>query len=168
MTEVPQGRFLVNYKSNDQREGDMLLPTPRPATPTGANVSGVPMVAMRRRFPRRRADRRPRGLVAPRAAGLPAELPRHRLDRFCARTLPQHQRSWCRSISLPAAGVGQTSSSSACARTAPRSSCWARSSTGDPGTAGIDYLALLVPRVPPNFDGYLWTNRIEIIGKLKR
>jgi glycerophosphoryl diester phosphodiesterase len=34
---------------------------------------------------------------------------------------------------------------------------------GDPGTAGIDTLEQLA-QVPAGFDGYLWTNRIEIIG----
>lgn len=34
---------------------------------------------------------------------------------------------------------------------------------GDPGTAGIDTLDQLA-QVPPGFEGYLWTNRIEIIG----
>jgi glycerophosphoryl diester phosphodiesterase len=34
---------------------------------------------------------------------------------------------------------------------------------GDPGTAGIDTLADLA-LVPPGFSGYLWTNRIEVIG----
>ncbi|ODT68225.1 MAG: glycerophosphodiester phosphodiesterase [Pelagibacterium sp. SCN 63-23] len=34
---------------------------------------------------------------------------------------------------------------------------------GDPGTAGIDDLDVLA-QVPPGFGGYLWTNRIEIVG----
>ncbi|SMQ66409.1 glycerophosphoryl diester phosphodiesterase [Devosia lucknowensis] len=34
---------------------------------------------------------------------------------------------------------------------------------GDPGTAGIDDLETLA-RVPRDFHGYLWTNRVEIIG----
>jgi glycerophosphoryl diester phosphodiesterase len=34
---------------------------------------------------------------------------------------------------------------------------------GDAGTAGIDTLEQLA-QVPDSFDGYLWTNRIEIIG----
>ena len=34
---------------------------------------------------------------------------------------------------------------------------------GDPGTAGIDTLEQLA-QVPPQFDGYVWTNRIELIG----
>lgn len=34
---------------------------------------------------------------------------------------------------------------------------------GDPGTAGIDTLEQLA-KVPETFSGYLWTNRIEIIG----
>lgn len=36
-------------------------------------------------------------------------------------------------------------------------------SVGDPATAGIDTLEQLA-QVPDAFDGYLWTNRIEIIG----
>ena len=34
---------------------------------------------------------------------------------------------------------------------------------GDPGTAGIDTIELL-KQVPEHFDGYVWTNRIELIG----
>ncbi len=34
---------------------------------------------------------------------------------------------------------------------------------GDPGTAGIDNLAQL-KQVPADFSGYLWTNKIELIG----
>lgn len=34
---------------------------------------------------------------------------------------------------------------------------------GDPGTVGIDDLETLA-EVPTGFDGYIWTNRIEIIG----
>lgn len=34
---------------------------------------------------------------------------------------------------------------------------------GDPGTAGIDDLGALA-RIPEGFDGYVWTNRIEVIG----
>ena len=35
--------------------------------------------------------------------------------------------------------------------------------SGDPGTAGIDTLEQLA-QVPDGFVGYLWTNRIELIG----
>ena len=35
--------------------------------------------------------------------------------------------------------------------------------TGDPGTAGIDTLEQLA-QVPGSFSGYLWTNKIELIG----
>jgi glycerophosphoryl diester phosphodiesterase len=38
-------------------------------------------------------------------------------------------------------------------------------SAGDPGTAGIDTPALLA-QVPDTFIGYLWTNKIEVIGPL--
>ena len=35
--------------------------------------------------------------------------------------------------------------------------------TGDPGTAGIDDIVTL-EQVPGDFSGYVWTNRIEVIG----
>ena len=35
--------------------------------------------------------------------------------------------------------------------------------SGDPGTAGVDTLDLLA-QVPSQFDGYVWTNRIEVVG----
>ncbi|ODT83828.1 MAG: glycerophosphodiester phosphodiesterase [Pelagibacterium sp. SCN 64-44] len=38
---------------------------------------------------------------------------------------------------------------------------------GDPGTAGIDIPDLLA-QVPAGFDGYIWTNRIETIGPALR
>jgi glycerophosphoryl diester phosphodiesterase len=34
---------------------------------------------------------------------------------------------------------------------------------GDPGTAGIDDIVTL-DQVPGHFSGYVWTNRIEVIG----
>lgn len=37
--------------------------------------------------------------------------------------------------------------------------------SGDPGTSGIDDAETLA-RVPARFDGWLWTNRIEIVGPL--
>jgi glycerophosphoryl diester phosphodiesterase len=40
-------------------------------------------------------------------------------------------------------------------------------SSGDPGTAGIDTPELLA-QVPDNFAGYIWTNKIETIGPLAR
>lgn len=39
--------------------------------------------------------------------------------------------------------------------------------TGDPGTAGIDTAELLA-QVPDTFTGYIWTNKIETIGTLAR
>lgn len=38
---------------------------------------------------------------------------------------------------------------------------------GDPGTAGIDDLATLA-QVPDDFTGYVWTNRIEVIGPARK
>lgn len=39
--------------------------------------------------------------------------------------------------------------------------------SGDPGTPGIDTIEELA-RVPPGFSGYLWTNKIEVIGPAVR
>jgi glycerophosphoryl diester phosphodiesterase len=38
---------------------------------------------------------------------------------------------------------------------------------GDSGTAGIDSLDQLA-QVPDSFEGYIWTNRIELIGPALR
>lgn len=38
---------------------------------------------------------------------------------------------------------------------------------GDPGAAGIDDTETL-GQVPADFDGYIWTNRIEVIGPALR
>ena len=39
--------------------------------------------------------------------------------------------------------------------------------SGDPGTIGVDTPELLA-HVPVGFDGYIWTNKIELIGPLVR
>ena len=38
-------------------------------------------------------------------------------------------------------------------------------SSGDPGSTGIDDAETLA-KVPDDFAGYIWTNRIEVIGPL--
>jgi glycerophosphoryl diester phosphodiesterase len=40
-------------------------------------------------------------------------------------------------------------------------------SSGDAGTSGIDHVDLL-RKIPDGFDGYIWTNRIELIGSALR
>lgn len=39
--------------------------------------------------------------------------------------------------------------------------------SGGKGTSGIDTLEELA-RMPENLDGYIWTNRIEVIGPVLR
>ena len=39
--------------------------------------------------------------------------------------------------------------------------------SGDAGSSGID-TAEQLEQVPAGFDGYLWTNKIEVIGPLAR
>ena len=46
LTALPQGRFLVNYKSNEEREAT-CWPGSSPTTPSGAGPYGAHMAGMR-------------------------------------------------------------------------------------------------------------------------
>lgn len=167
LAAFPDRRFLVNYKSNEEREGDMLAallaahPQWRPA------VWGV--------YGGRPPTYRARDLIS---GDLIAFAPREVMACL-----------------LQYLGLGWTGYvPDACRNTAimvPQNLAWlawgwpnlfiermrrAGSEVillgpygpGDLGTAGIDTLEQLAA-VPPEFAGYLWTNRIEVIGPaLKR
>lgn len=161
LTALPGRNFLVNYKSNEEREGDMLAallaehPQWRPAI-WGAYGGDAPTY---------RAAELIEGLNVWSRRGL--------MDCF-----------------IGYAGLGWTGHvPDACRDTkvmvplnlAPWLWGWPNLflermrdagsqvillgpyGAGDPGTAGIDTLEQLA-QVPAGFDGYLWTNRIEIIG----
>lgn len=157
----PSGRFLVNYKSNEAREGDMLAallvahPEWRPAV-WGAYGGDAPTF---------RADELIGGLAVWSRKGMVDCLLQYfgigwtgYVPEACRNTkvmLPLNvapfvwgwpnlflQRLWDAGSEVILLGPY-----------AP----------GDPGTAGIDTLEQLA-QVPPAFTGYLWTNRIELIG----
>jgi glycerophosphoryl diester phosphodiesterase len=166
----PEGRFLVNYKSNEAREGDMLAALVESHLEYrrqiwGAYGGGPP-------------TERTASLIGPDEHGGPP------LTAFTSRGV--------RDCLLQYLGLGWTGYvPDACRNTTvmvPINFAWLAwgwpnlflermreggteviligpYAAGDPGTDGIDSpeeLAL----VPQAFTGYLWTNRIEVIGPL--
>ena len=119
MAAFPDKKFLVNYKSNEEREGDMLAAMvaehPEWRAAIWGAYGGDPPT-----YRAAGADRRTRRLVAPRPHRLPDAVPRARLDRLSSRKPAATPRSWCRSTSPACSGAGPTSSSSACGTTAAR------------------------------------------------
>ncbi|MBX3576878.1 MAG: glycerophosphodiester phosphodiesterase [Rhizobiaceae bacterium] len=160
---IPDGRFIVNFKSNEAREADMLatLVADRPewrAAVWGVYGGDPPTVRT--------------------AALLPG--------------VKSWTRSGLKSCLLGYAGLGWSGYvPEACRDTmvmvpinvAPWLWGWpdrfqqrmrdagsgiillGAYASGDPGTAGID-TAEDFARVPDSFDGYVWTNRIELVGPL--
>jgi glycerophosphoryl diester phosphodiesterase len=166
-TAFPKGRFLINYKSNEAREGDMVA----------ALLGGRP-------------DWRP--LVWGVYGGSP---PTHRARELVGHDLVAFTSRDTMQCLLQYLGLGWTGYvPEPCRETAvmvPINFAWlawgwpnlfiermhaAGSEVilmgplepGDVGTSGIDSLETLA-QVPASFVGYLWTNRIELIGPaLKR
>jgi len=137
---MPEGRFLVNFKSREAREGDMLAdmiakhPNWRSAV-WGAYGGDEPTV---------RAAERISGLNVWSRGQLKSCL-----VQYIAAGWTGFMPSACRLARLRDAG-------SEVILLGPYGA-------GDPGTAGIDTLDDLA-KVPPQFTGYLWTNKIERIG----
>lgn len=161
MAAFPDRKFLVNFKSNEEREGDML----------GAMVAEHPewrtavWGAYGGDAPTFRAAELLDGLAVWSRRGLTDCL-----TRYLALGWTGHVPEPCRDTKVMV----------------PINLAWllwgwpnlflerlhANGSevillgpygAGDPGTAGIDTLDQLAI-VPPSFDGYLWTNRIELLG----
>jgi glycerophosphoryl diester phosphodiesterase len=161
LTDMPEQRFLINFKSNDAREGDMLAGIVAEHPEWAGAVWGA------------------YGGDAP---------------TFRARALMPGLAVWSRrglmDCLLQYAGYGWTGMvPAACSNTyvmvpvniAPWLWGWPNLfqqrmseagseiillgpfESGDSGTAGIDDLETLA-RVPHDFSGYVWTNRIERIG----
>lgn len=162
LSAFPDGRFLINFKSREAREGDMLAAILAENPAWRQRVWG----AYGGDEPTRRA----------------AELIGADLHTWSRRSLID-----CLAVYIAAGWAGYMPA--ACHDTvvmvpinvAPWLWGWpnlfqqrfaaADSSillmgplaAGDPGTAGIDTLAVL-NEVPATFSGYIWTNRIEVIG----
>lgn len=158
---LPDGRFLINFKSREAREGDMLAALLGERPDWRAQV----WAAYGGEEPVRQAAREIEGLAV------------------------WSKRSMVRCL-LAYAGSGWTGHvPEACRNTkimipvnvAPWLWGWPNLlqqrfraagsevillgpvDAGDPGTAGIDTLDQLA-RIPDSFSGYVWTNRIELIG----
>jgi glycerophosphoryl diester phosphodiesterase len=163
MAAFPDGRFLINFKSTEAREGDMLA-TMVAANPAwrdrifGVYGGGPPTDEAMRQMP---------------------GLPGYTLASIKACLLPYLALGWsgylpaaCRNTIVPVpinfaswlwgwpnrfldrmSGAG-----SAVLLLGPYS-------PGDAGSSGID-TAAEAAAVPPHFDGYVWTNEIEAVAPL--
>jgi len=161
LAAMPDRRFLVNFKSNEAREGDMLAalavagPQWRDAI-WGAYGGELPTLRAGKAMPGLKVFT-PRGLkrcllgyigygwsgiVPPACRGTEVMVPINIapwLWGWPNRFLDRMAKAGSEVILLGPYSVG------------------------DPGTAGIDDVALLA-RIPPGFGGYVWTNRIELVG----
>lgn len=161
LSAMPERRFLVNFKSNETREGGMLAamveenPQWRQAV-WGAYGGDAPTLAAKSLLPGLHVWTR-RGLIdcltRYAALGWAGYVPQACRSTFVM--VPVNVAPWLWGWPdrfrqrMQAAG-------SEIILLGPYGS-------GDPGTAGIDDLDTLA-RVPPSFGGYVWTNHIEVIG----
>jgi glycerophosphoryl diester phosphodiesterase len=161
LTAMPDGRFLINFKSNDAREGDMLAalvasnPQWRKAI-WGAYGGDPPTLVAKQRLPEINLWTRSElksCLLQYIAYGWTGIVP-----AACRNTqimVPINVAPWLwgwpNRFQQRMSGAG-----SGIILLGPYAS-------GDVPTSGIDTLALL-NRVPASFSGAIWTNRIELIG----
>lgn len=161
LAAIPDGRFLIDFKSNEAREGDMLAALiaaepqwrgaiwgtyggDRPASRAAESIDGLTA------FSRRRVvDCLLQYLGLGWSGYVPAAC-RAALVLVPVNAAPLLW-GWPNLFLRRLADAG-----SAVVLTGPYS-------PGDIGTAGIDSLETLA-MVPADFTGYLWTNRIEVIG----
>jgi glycerophosphoryl diester phosphodiesterase len=157
----PEGKFLVNFKSNEAREGTMLAeqlaqaPEWRPLVwgvyggdpPTEAAAEAVPGLA--------NWTRRSLFDCLTRYAGLGWAGVMPDACRDTTIMVPVNMAPWLWGWpNLFQARMREAGT--AVILIGPFES-------GDTGSSGIDSLELLAA-VPERFDGYVWTNRIELIG----
>lgn len=165
LAALPDKRFLVNYKSNEEREGDMLAdlldqrPEWRPAI-WGAYGGDAPTY---------RAANLIEGLNVWSRRGLVDCLLQYKglgwtgfVPEACRNTkvmLPINVAPWV--WGWPNLFLERMrNAGSQVILLGPYGA-------GDQGTAGIDTLDQLA-QVPAAFDGYIWTNKIELIGPALR
>ncbi|WIY51627.1 glycerophosphodiester phosphodiesterase family protein [Devosia sp. YIM 151766] len=161
LSAMPERRFLVNFKSREAREGDMLaqLLTRHP------EWRGAIWGAYGGDEPTYRADALIEGLHVWSRRGLVDCLGQYLglgwtgyIPEACRNTqvmLPINVAPWLWGWpNLLQARLHEAGSEII---------LLGPFGAGDTGTAGIDDLETLA-LVPPGFDGYVWTNRIELIG----
>ncbi len=161
LAAMPGRRFLVNFKSNEAREGDML------AALAAANPQWRDAIwgAYGGDLPTLRAASLMRGLEVWTRGGLMKCFTRYLaygwtgiVPPACRDTevmLPINVAPWL--WGWPNRFLDRM------AKAGSTVILLGPYGAGDTGTAGIDDVALLA-RVPPGFGGYVWTNRIELIG----
>jgi glycerophosphoryl diester phosphodiesterase len=163
LAAFPEGHFLVNYKSNEVREGDMLAallaehPEWRPAV-WGAYGGDPPtlraaeLVDGLKIWTRRSTI----GCVTEYAGygwtGIMPE-PCHNTTLMLPVNVAPWLWGWPNLFIERMRAVGS------------KVILLGPYGPGDPGTAGIDTPEQLA-QVPDGFSGYIWTNKIELIGKL--
>jgi glycerophosphoryl diester phosphodiesterase len=157
----PEGEFLVNYKSNEQREGDMLAalltdhPEWRPLV-WGAYGGDAPTFRANQLIGRLAVWSR-KGMV---------DCLLQYIGLGWTGYVPEACRDTKVMVPLNAAPFLWGWPNLLLQRLADAGSeviLLGPYAPGDPGTAGIDTLEQLA-EVPAGFVGYLWTNRIEVIG----
>ena len=167
LAAFPDRRFLVNFKSNEEREGDMLAALLAAHPEWRDAIWGV--------YGGRPPTYRARDLIGTDAAGngLVAFASRDVMNcllQYLALGWSGYMPDLCRNtavmvpVNLAWLAWGwpnlfverMQAAGSTVILLGPYE-------TGDPGTNGIDTLEELA-QVPDGFAGYIWTNRIEIIG----
>lgn len=161
MAAFPDRKFLVNYKSNEVREGEMLaaMVEEHPAWRSAiwGAYGGDP--------PTFRANELIGGLAVWSRRGLTDCLLQY-LGLGWTGYVPEACRNTKVMVPVNLAGLLWGWPNLFIERLRNNGSeviLLGPYGAGDPGTAGIDTLDQLA-QVPPAFDGYVWTNRIEIIG----
>ena len=163
LAAVPDGRFLINFKSNDARDGEAFV-TFIAADPKrieqiwGVYGGGPPIAAVRSAYPQLYGTSRRRTkdcLVGYLATGWFGRVPPacHGDMVLVPISHTKFVWGWPRRFEARMRSVGAT-----VVLAGPYEN-------GDPGTRGVDDEALL-SGVPQGFDGYVWTNRVEVVGPL--
>lgn len=165
LAAFPDGHFLINYKSREEREGDMLAALLAGHPEWRERVWGV--------YGGDEPTARAVSLIDD-LKGMGAAAMKECLIRYLALGWSGHVPEACRGtnamvpLNFTWAVWGwpdrfharMVSAGSEIILIGPYSG-------GDTGTSGIDTLEELA-RIPENFDGYIWTNRIEVIGPVLR
>ncbi|GLQ57362.1 glycerophosphodiester phosphodiesterase family protein [Devosia nitrariae] len=158
---LPDGRFLINFKSREMREGDMLAALVAANPDWRSNVWG----AYGGDEPTYRAADLIDGLAVWSRRGLVDCLLQYEAIGWTG-FMPQACRNTKVMVPLNVAPFLWGWPNLFIARLRDAGSeviLMGPYEAGDSGTAGIDTLDQLA-QVPEDFSGYLWTNRIEVIG----
>ena len=161
LSAFPAGRFLINFKSNETREGDMLGELVAAHPEFRAAVWG----AYGGDSPTFRAADRIEGLNVWSKRGLVDCLVQYELLGWSG-TVPDPCRNTKVMVPINVAPFVWGWPDLFIARLRDAGSeviLLGPYTAGDPGTAGIDSEALLA-QVPDTFSGYIWTNTVETIG----